>query len=318
MRRRRPGSPSVWPTCSRRDGAVRDVDRPQPGVVGAPDVVEEPVADVDAARRVGDADRLHRRPERALATASSTGSRWCRRRRRSGASTPSRSKKPSCQARGQIVLDSTPTLIPSARSASHIGPHLGVGEGVRLPELVVRRRAARGRARARPRRTGRRPSRSAGGRGSAPRSRSPAACRRGRVISSASWCGAFTTAWASASDSAWKSMSCQRVRVPPQSKMTASIGHGSAACADPMTAAGEATDLLGEPGGLVERDEGQRVGELDQAGVRERRRPAGAPRSILKNGSFGAQHSSTGRSNCRSRVATSARSSARQPRGEAR
>ena len=32
-----------------RDGAERDVDRPQPGVVGAPDVVEEPVADVDAA-----------------------------------------------------------------------------------------------------------------------------------------------------------------------------------------------------------------------------------------------------------------------------
>ena len=40
-----------------------------------------------------------------------------------------------------------------------------------------------------------------------------------------SW-SASTTAWARASDSAWKSMSCQAVSVPPQSKITASIGMG--------------------------------------------------------------------------------------------
>src|SRR3954447_13094238 len=38
-----------------------------------------------------------------------------------------------------------------------------------------------------------------------------------------SW-SAPTTAWASARDSAWKSMSCHAVSVPPQSKITASIG----------------------------------------------------------------------------------------------
>ena len=50
----------------------------------------------------------------------------------------------------------------------------------------------------------------------------PAACSS-CWETSISW-SAFTTAWARASDSAWKSMSCQAVRVPPQSKITASIG----------------------------------------------------------------------------------------------
>src|SRR5512139_1192337 len=53
-----------------------------------------------------------------------------------------------------------------------------------------------------------------------PQTTSPAACSRWACTWWSWW--EFTTAWASASDSAWKSTSCQRVRVPPQSKMTAS------------------------------------------------------------------------------------------------
>ena len=48
-----------------RDVAERDVDGAHPRLLGAPDVVVQAVADVDAARRVGDADGVHRRRERA-------------------------------------------------------------------------------------------------------------------------------------------------------------------------------------------------------------------------------------------------------------
>src|SRR5262245_12581955 len=41
-----------------RDVAVRQVDRLQAGVPGSPDVVEEPVADVDTAAGIGRTDRL--------------------------------------------------------------------------------------------------------------------------------------------------------------------------------------------------------------------------------------------------------------------
>ena len=47
-----------------RDHAVRDVDRLHPGAVRTVDVVVQPVADVDAAGRIGGADGFHRRLER--------------------------------------------------------------------------------------------------------------------------------------------------------------------------------------------------------------------------------------------------------------
>ena len=56
----------------------------RPGVVRAPDVVEEPVPDVDAGGRVAHARRPPSRRRRRAATAWSTGSRWCRRHRRRG------------------------------------------------------------------------------------------------------------------------------------------------------------------------------------------------------------------------------------------
>src|SRR6476646_11003097 len=59
---------------------------------------------------------------------------------------------------------------------------------------------------------------------------SPAACSRWACTCGSWW--EFTTACASASDSAWKSTSCQRVRVPPQSKMTASTPLTSTTGAD--------------------------------------------------------------------------------------
>ena len=108
-----------------RDGAVRDVDGAHPGVLRAPDVVEEPVADEHAGGRVGRRPRPPSRPGTPAATAWSTGSRWCRRRRRAGASTPSRRKKSSCHSRGQIVLDSTPTLMPVGASLLQSGTTSG-------------------------------------------------------------------------------------------------------------------------------------------------------------------------------------------------
>ena len=122
----------------RRDRAVRDVDGAQPGVLGAPDVVEEPVADVDAAGRVGRSDRVHRRAERV--------------RGRLG---------PRDLARVDVAVDEVvhavaaeEALVPRPRP-DRVGEHadldapcaqrleqrpdLRVGERVRLPELVVRR-----------------------------------------------------------------------------------------------------------------------------------------------------------------------------------
>ena len=61
------GTPSVCPTCVGGDPAEREVDRPHPGVLGAPDVVEEPVADVDASRRVA------RRPSASIAAPNASG-----------------------------------------------------------------------------------------------------------------------------------------------------------------------------------------------------------------------------------------------------
>src|SRR3954453_13949028 len=45
-------SPLAVPDLGRRDPAVRDVDGPEAGVLGTPDVVEEAVADVDAPARL--------------------------------------------------------------------------------------------------------------------------------------------------------------------------------------------------------------------------------------------------------------------------
>ena len=52
-------------------------------------------------------------------------------------------RPPRGSSRGQIVFDSTPTLMPSARSPSNSGTDVRVGEGVRLPGLAVGRPAPR-------------------------------------------------------------------------------------------------------------------------------------------------------------------------------
>ena len=72
-------------------------------------------------------------------TAWSTGSRWCRRRRRSGRSTPSRSKKPSCTLARPDRVGQHADLDAALVQRLPQRPHLGVGEGVRLPEGVVGR-----------------------------------------------------------------------------------------------------------------------------------------------------------------------------------
>ena len=119
------GSPSLWPCCSTGICAVRDVDRLEAGVVRAPDVVEEPVADVDAAGRVLDADRLHGGPERlgrGLGPRDLAGV--------DGAVDQvehpvAARRSPRATARGQIVLDRTPTLMPRSRSVGNSGATCG-------------------------------------------------------------------------------------------------------------------------------------------------------------------------------------------------
>ena len=136
-------------------------------------------------------------------------------------STLSLLKNPSCQARGQIVLDRIPTLIPMLRRLRNKGPTSGSVNvcGSQKSKYAVSRSA------------------SCSSPASVNRSATPALCwwsrLRPQIVSPAWWSlaaltgwsssPASRTAWASASDSAWKSMSCHRVRVPPQSKMTASM-----------------------------------------------------------------------------------------------
>ena len=108
-----------------------------PGVVGAPDVVEEPVADVDAGGRVAHARRPPSRPRRRAATAWSTGSRWCRRRRRRGRR-PRRARRTRRATRAaRSCWTARRPCSPVARSSSNIGRTSGSVSGVRLPELVV-------------------------------------------------------------------------------------------------------------------------------------------------------------------------------------
>ena len=56
--------PSVWPTWVGGIWLCGTWIARSPGVLGAPDVVEEPVPHIDAAPRVGRADRVDRRAER--------------------------------------------------------------------------------------------------------------------------------------------------------------------------------------------------------------------------------------------------------------
>ena len=106
-------------------------------------------------------------------------------------------------------------------------------------------------------------------------------------------CSACHRGLARASDSAWKSTSCQRVRVPPQSKITASIGTADKVVAG--KSAHPSDDLVRQPLGLVEGDEGAGIAELDERRVGEGRqqplgelvleeRIAGCPRLIVLAG----------------------------------
>ena len=233
-----------------------------PGVVGAPDVVEEPVAHVDA--RAGSSRRPP--PSRRERLRRGLGPRDLTR-----VDVPVDQvehavplEDPLVEARGQIVLERTPTLMPVRAQRLPERPDLGIGRGVRLPELAVGREQVRVVVEAcLGEQVG------DGGALLVVAASGPRSCRRPRAArcgdTSTSW-SAFTTACASASDSAWKSMSCQRVSVPPQSKMTASIRHGP----DPSRHS-PARDFLREPLGLVERDERACVREPHQAGVGEGR-----------------------------------------------
>src|SRR5690242_11088898 len=127
---------------------------------------------------------------------------------------------PTCQARGQIVFERTPTRTPSDRSRSNRGRTSG---SVKVCGSQNSRYAV-----------------SSSGSWSSPASSNRSAIvalrwwsrDRPQTTSPAWWsaardasgsCPTVVTAAARASDSAWKSMSCQRVSVPPQSKMTASM-----------------------------------------------------------------------------------------------
>ena len=138
-RRPRPARPRCG-RPARRDVAVRHVDGAHAGVGGAPDVVEEPVADEHAARP---GRRRRPRPSRRgtpRAPASSTGSRWCRRRRRCRSSTPSRREELLVPGPRPDRVGQHADLEPVDRAAgSNSGTHVGVGVGVRLPERRGRR-----------------------------------------------------------------------------------------------------------------------------------------------------------------------------------
>ena len=122
-----------------RDVGVRDPDRAHADLLGAVDVLEGAVADVDGALRRGTP-----KASAACAKISACGfthvhlARSRRRRRAGGARR--RARRPRGGSRGsQIVLDSTPTRIARAQR-SHSGPTWRWCEGVGLPEHAGRPR----------------------------------------------------------------------------------------------------------------------------------------------------------------------------------
>src|SRR3954468_21871509 len=165
-----------------------------------------------------------------------------------------------------MVFESTPTLMPASRKAAHVGRRAGSVKvcGSQNSQYAV----------------------SSAGSCSSPASSNRSAtvelcwwsrerpqiavpARWSRSLETSTSWSALTTAWASARDSAWKSMSCHAVRVPPQSKMTASIDMGgNLRCRADSHPSG---DHAREPGRLVERDEGSRTAELHERRVREGR-----------------------------------------------
>ena len=99
----RPGRRSRHPGCRRcrvvgRDLRVRHQHRPHADLVGAVDVLEQPVADVDRRGRARSPRPRPARPGRPAGAAWSRGSRRNTPRRRSGGRPPSRLKIRSCSA----------------------------------------------------------------------------------------------------------------------------------------------------------------------------------------------------------------------------
>ena len=198
-----------------------------PDRCGAVDVLEGPVADEDRARRVA---RRRPRPARPR-NASGCG---LRPRDLAGVDGAVDQVEHAVAGEDPLVVLARPDRVgqhadphPALAQASQQRRHLGVGPGVRLPELLVRRQRGRvplgSPGRRRPRASisssgALPPARRAGRPGGAPRPRAaarpaPACTRVGRVVARsrtrASWSRTSTV--------------CQGVSVPPQSKMTASI-----------------------------------------------------------------------------------------------
>ena len=132
------GSPSVWPTWLAGMVLCGTWIARMPGVVGAPDVVEEPVADVDAAGRVGGADRLHRRPERVR--------RRLRPRDLAGVDVAVDEVERRRRARRSLVPLARPDRVGQHADLDPVGPQ----RLEQRPDLGVGRRCAAPRTRSRP------------------------------------------------------------------------------------------------------------------------------------------------------------------------
>ncbi len=130
------GSPSVWPTCSGGMALWGTWMARNPALLGAPDVVEEPVADVDAPGGVGGADRGHGGLEgqgrglgpRDLAGVDVTVDQ---------VEHPVAAEDPLVHRARPDRVGQDPHRDPALVEGLPQRPHMRVGEGVRLPELVV-------------------------------------------------------------------------------------------------------------------------------------------------------------------------------------
>ena len=205
------GSPSVCPCCSLGNGAVRHEHRAHADRLGAVDVVEEPVADEDARGPV----RRHRprpsRPGTPPGAAWSTGSRWCRPRRRCAAARRRGRRSPRA-ARATTPCSTARRCAGRARAVRRTRP------------------APPGRGRCAGPTSSRRPGEPSSS------SSTPAVCRisarlplrcssRLRIhtsFSAASSRAANSGSRVAACQASAGSMTCHGVNVPPQSKITAS------------------------------------------------------------------------------------------------